>query len=167
MPNQKILKGFITTKTWDVTLLWTKDSRLGTILFAKPCWPWVLFSNPFPMKCLDIKSKKSRFGLNLSNPSSEWVQWIWNPFLDLPKGTENPLLDLKSGIRFWPKACTQRECTRNCKGYKAHCFCCLFCCLLLGYRANGGRHYQTLPGSNFYSQGLTHHRSFPRLFFHS
>ena len=59
-----------------------------------------LFSNPFPMERLDFKSKKSGFGLNLSNSSSEWTQWIRNPFLALPKGTENPFLDLKSGFGF-------------------------------------------------------------------
>ena len=48
------------------------------------------------------KSKKSGFGLNLSNPSRspKWVQWIRNPFSDLPKGTENLFLDLKSGFGF-------------------------------------------------------------------
>ena len=34
------------------------------------------------MERLDFKSKKSGFELNLSNPSSEWVQWIRNPFLE-------------------------------------------------------------------------------------
>ena len=59
--------------------------------------------NPF-QTLLDFKSKKSGCGLNryLSNPSSKWVQWIPNPFLDLSKGTENPFLDSKYGqIRIW------------------------------------------------------------------
>ena len=55
------------------------------------------------MERLDFKSKISRFGLNLSNRSSDWVQWTRNPFLDMPKGTENPFLDSKSGFGFWPK----------------------------------------------------------------
>ena len=58
------------------------------------------FSNPFPMEGLDFKSKKSGFGLNLSNPSSEWVQWIRNPFLDLPEGIENPIFGFKIRIGF-------------------------------------------------------------------
>ena len=58
------------------------------------------FSNPFPVERLDFKSKKSEIGLNQSNPSSEWVQWIRNPFLDLPEGIENPIFGFEIRIGF-------------------------------------------------------------------
>ena len=57
------------------------------------------FSNPFPKKRSDCESQKSGFGFDPKNPPWVWILWIHDPFLDMPKNTQNPFLD--SEIRIW------------------------------------------------------------------
>ena len=57
------------------------------------------FSNPFPKKRSDCESQKSGFGFYPKNPPWVWILWIHDPFLDMPKNTQNPFLD--SEIRIW------------------------------------------------------------------
>ena len=51
------------------------------------------FFESVPNGTLGFQIQKSGFGLNLSNPSIEWVHWIRNPFLDL--------LTKEQKIHFW------------------------------------------------------------------
>ena len=47
----------------------------------------------FPEKRSDCDSQKSWFGFDPKNPTEEWILWIHDPFLDLPKKTQHPDLD--------------------------------------------------------------------------
>ena len=71
------------------------------LLIADPADREYFFANPFKLEHLDFNSKtKSLFGSNPANPSSDCAQKIPNPLLGLPKVTENPFLDSKSGFGF-------------------------------------------------------------------
>ena len=64
------------------------------------CLSKILFSNPFPKEHSDCESQKSGFGFDLKNPPRVWILRIHDPFLDLPKQTQNPSLDLENQIGF-------------------------------------------------------------------
>ena len=73
-------------------------NRLAKILF---------FSNPFPKKRSDCESQKSGFRFDPKNPPWMWILWIDDPFLVLPKKTQNPFLDSEIRIWIFPKKRTQ------------------------------------------------------------
>ena len=64
------------------------------------------FSNPFPKKRSDCESQKSGFGFYPKNPPWVWILWIHDPFLDMPKNTQNPFLDSEIRIWIFPKKST-------------------------------------------------------------
>ena len=63
----------------------------------------------FPEKRSDCDTQKSSFGFDPKNPTEEWILWIHDPFLDLPKknatsgfGFSKKNHSLEQGI--WPFA---------------------------------------------------------------
>ena len=66
--------------------------------FEKPLVRSTFFKS-FPKICSDYESEKSGFGIDRKNPPWVWILSIHDPFLDLPKKTQNPFLD--SEIRIW------------------------------------------------------------------
>ena len=57
------------------------------------------FFKSFPKKTSDFESQKSGFGFDPTNPPRECILWIHDPFLNMPKKTQNLFLD--SEIRIW------------------------------------------------------------------
>ena len=67
-------------------------------LFGKPLVKNTFFKS-FPKKRSDCECQKSGFGFDPKNPLRVWILWIHDPFLNLPKKTQNPFLN--SEIRIW------------------------------------------------------------------
>ena len=55
----------------------------------------ILFAShpPPPKNHSEWDFQKSRFGFDSKNPPREWILWIHDPFLDLPKKAKKPFLD--------------------------------------------------------------------------
>ena len=70
--------------------------------------PGVLFSNPPPpppqtkKNRLDREFQKPGFRFDLKNPLEVWILWIYDPFLDLRKKTQNLFLGSRIGIWILP-----------------------------------------------------------------
>ena len=64
------------------------------------------FFESVPKETQKRRILRIRIQINPLNPRRERIHWIHNPFLNFTKGTNNPFLDSKSGLGFFPKKCT-------------------------------------------------------------
>ena len=75
-------------------------------LFAKPLVKNTFFQILSQKNRSDCECQKFGFGFDPKNPPS--ILWIHDPFLDLPKKTQNPFLNSEIRIWIFPKKRTRR-----------------------------------------------------------